>query len=70
MQSETFRGVRAPLAIAIAAMVGAADRDRGASGPEASTSASTKKQIKSLKQRVAALEGRRPCRRADRPEVT
>ena len=58
MQTETFRGARALLAAAIAAMVVLPIALAGADGPEASASASAKKQIKSLKKRVAALEGR------------
>lgn len=58
MRTETFRGPRPLLAVAIAAMVVLPIAIAGASGPEASTSASAKKQIKSLKQRVAVLEGR------------
>ena len=58
MQTETFRGLRALLAAAIGVIVVFPIALAGASGPEASTSASAKKQIKSLKKRVAALEGR------------
>ena len=58
MRTETFRGSRTLLAVAIAAMVVLPIAIAGANGPEASTSASAKKQIKSLKKRVAALEGR------------
>ena len=58
MRTETFRGSRTLLAVAIAAMVVLPIAIAGANGPEASTSASAKKQIKSLKKRVAALEGK------------
>jgi hypothetical protein len=59
MRTGTWKAARAPLAVVVAAMIVLPIAVAGASGPEAETSASkTKRQLKALKKRVAALEGR------------
>ena len=70
MRTETFRGSRTLLAVAIAAMVVLPIAIAGANGPEASTSASAKKQIKSLRSVWRRSRARKRRGRADPPEAT